>query len=357
MRLIFIFLVLFLQSCQEKKETFLLMKKDIVVSVFASGKIVGIDQYDVFSSTNGIISQCFVKEGQEVKKGEKLFLIQNEALQINEENARLNQEFNQESQQKWKEEEFLIGIENARNKKDQDSILWIRQKKLWDQGIGSKNEMELRLLNYKNANLLYLQNLKKFEEFKRQKSFNARQSTLNAQLVSQQQSDLFIYSQLDGMILDLYKQVGEWANPQSALATLGNAGQFKIELQVDEQDIEKIRIDQLIYLKMESYPDKQFKAKVSRIIPIVNERTKTLKVEAFFVEQPKQLFANLSVEANILIEEHKNIWVAPKKAIWNSTYLIGENQKKYKVEVGLSNFDWVEIKSNLNYQTKFIYPE
>lgn len=69
------------------------MLERITESAYASGIIKSKNQYQVFSTVGGLIQKILVREGDIVKKGDALFLVQNETTRLQAENAKLSADF------------------------------------------------------------------------------------------------------------------------------------------------------------------------------------------------------------------------------------------------------------------------
>ena len=136
-------------------------------------------------------------------------------------------------------------------------------------------------------------------------------------------------------------------NTQTAVAILGDAGKFYIELQVDEYDIARMSIGQTVVLNMDSYKGKTFEAKITKINPLMNERSRSFTIEADFVTQPPALYPNLTVEANVVIQTKEKVLTIPRAYLSDdSTVWISAKEKK-KLRVGLTDYNKAEIISGL----------
>src|SRR5687768_3925271 len=82
-------LILILSSCKHKEEIIRPTVVNISESAYASGIVKSLNQYEVFSTVNGIIEHTNVTEGNIVRKGDALFTLTNETQKLNKENARL----------------------------------------------------------------------------------------------------------------------------------------------------------------------------------------------------------------------------------------------------------------------------
>jgi multidrug efflux pump subunit AcrA (membrane-fusion protein) len=127
-------------------------------------------------------------------------------------------------------------------------------------------------------------------------------------------------------------------------------------MQVDEYDIIKIKKDQLVYITLDSYKGKVFEAKVSKINPIMNERSKTFLVEATFINQPEVLYPNITFEANILLQTKYKAILIPRNYILNDSIVMKKNGDKITVKTGLKDFQKIEIISGITADDELIKP-
>jgi RND family efflux transporter MFP subunit len=329
---------------------------DISESIYASGIVKSKNQYQAFASANGIVEEVFVSEGDLVKKGTPILSISNETQKLNRDNAKLAADFTDFNSNKEKLNEASLFIEFARNKMLNDSSLFFRQKNLWQQQIGSKVEFEQRELAYQNSRLAYYSAKVKYDDLKRQLSFSSSQSKKNLLISSKLESDYTLKSEIDGMVYSLSKLKGEIVGLQSAIAIIGDPKHFILEMQVDEYDIIKIKKDQLVYITLDSYKGKVFEAKVSKINPIMNERSKTFLVEATFINQPEVLYPNITFEANILLQTKYKAILIPRNYILNDSIVMKKNGDKITVKTGLKDFQKIEIISGITADDELIKP-
>jgi len=150
--LAFLFLIVF-YSCKKTQEKIKPEIKSITESVYASGIIKSKDQYQVYSSVNGIIEKVFVSEGNIVKKGDTLIAISNEVQNILEENSKLTAKYSSNAINLGKIHDAELQIELCESKMKIDSSLYFRLLGLWNQQIGSKNELDKSEFTYKNSKI------------------------------------------------------------------------------------------------------------------------------------------------------------------------------------------------------------
>ena len=347
-------LLFILQACKSKQEKILPLQEAITESVYASGIIKSTNQYNVFSTVNGLIAEILVKEGDEVKKGDAIIKLVNTNANLNTENAALTADYNAVNANAEKLNELQININFAKEKMDADKLLQARQQNLWNANIGSKNELEQRQLSYKSSVTAYEAAKLRYVQLKKQISFQGSQAQHNLEIASTIKNDYTIKSNVDGRVYNIIMKQGEMVNTLTPVAVIGNAGVFMIELQVDEYDINRIKLKQNILLSMDSYKGQIFEAVVTKIDPIMNNRSKSFTTEALFVKQPITLYPNLTCEANIIIQQKENALTIPRNYLLIGDSVIVEKGKKRKVIIGLKDYQKVEIITGLTTK-EYIY--
>ena len=347
--------ILLLASCKTKEEKIFPKKEDITLSVYASGLVKSKTQYQVFSSVNGILKEILVEEGGLVKKGQIIARISNLSQKINVENARAQEEYNSIYSNKEKIDQGKKEVELAKIKLDNEKSLLKRQKELWADGIGSKNDLDNRILSLENAQTNFNASQLHLNDLEKQLTFLANQSKRNTQISSTTMNDYTIKSEVVGRLYNFTKNVGEMVNTVNPIATIGDSNSFIVELEIDEFDISKIALGQTVIMSMDSHKGEVYEAEVSKIEPLMKEKSRSFTIEANFIKQPPQLYPNLSVEGNIIIQIKKNTITIPRNyLIDNSFVLIGEN--KVKVVTGIMDYDKVEILKGISISDEIYKP-
>jgi len=343
-------------SCGPKQEKIRPSSVTITESVYASGIVKSRNQYQVYSPVNGLIQQIFVSEGDTVKKDDPILRVTSETARLNSENAQLAADYSTTGANADKLNELQANIQFLKSKMQNDSILVVRQRNLWEKQIGTRNELDQRELSYKNDVATYKAALFRFKDLQKQLTFNEAQAKNNLQLSKTTVGDFTIKSQVNGMIYSLGKETGEMVNTQTPVAVIGSTGEFFLELQVDEYDFDKIIPGQRVLITMDSYKNKVFEATISRIIPFLNDRTRSFTVEAQFNKLPPSLYPNLTVEANIILQTKENTLTIPAGYLLNDSLVMMPSGEKKKVVTGLKDYQKVEIISGLTKEDEIIKP-
>lgn len=353
--LIIIILSPIILSCNGNNEKIQPVETRITESVYSSVTIQPDSLYQAFAIVNGILDKNLVEEGDLVKKGDPIIQIINNSPQLNSENARTALELARKNYQG--DGALLNSIEDelqaARLQYKNDSINYVRQEKLWGQGIGSKAAYEAKKLAFElsYSSLDRLEN--KYESTRNELKTQLQQAENNYRLSLINTTDFTVKSKINGKVYALLKNPGEIVNTSQPLASIGSKDKFVIEMLVDEVDIVKVKEGQKVLLSLDAYKGEIFTAKVSKIYPKKDERNQTFLVEALFEEEPKVLYPGLSGEGNIIIAQKEKALVIPR------IYLIGKDSVKtedglVKVRTGLESLDSVEIQNGITSQT-YIY--
>lgn len=343
---------LILYSCQEADKGIQPEYVPLTESVYSSVIIEPDSFYKVYASTMGIVDQLLVKEGDLIKNGDVILRIVSDNSKLQSDNAAL--ELNLASQNYEGNSNLIQDLKNnleiAQLKRINDSANFQRQKRLWDQKIGSKNDFEQRELAYQaslnEVSLLKKQIQRKQDELKitLQKSKNNYTNKLN------NQADFEVKSRVNGKVYELLKEEGESISIQEPVALIGSSSQFVIKMQVDELDIVRIEKGQLIYVTLDAYNDEVYKAVVIQIIPQMNQETQTFWVEGLFMEAPKVLYSGLRGEASIVIAQKDKVLTIPLEYLMDGKKVISEAGTLH-VKTGLRSLEKVEILEGIDSTT------
>jgi len=350
--------LLILASC--KHETAIHpQRKNIVETVYASGKIIPENEYNLYALSNGTVIRKLVKDGDTVKKGQVIYIVSNDAPTAKLDAAR---SIYQNAQSNISEEsrvlkDLKLGMETAHDRYLNDSLQYIRLKTLMDQGIGTQNNLD-------NARTTFLisQNQKKSAEEKYYSTLNDLKvnfENAKSQLAGAK-TDLdnyFIRSEQNGRVFQTLKEQGEAVKLNEAVALLGEANKRIIKLAVDQQDINRIKIGQEVLLKTDVTGNTVYKASVYKIYPTMNEIDQTFRVDALFADSTQQNFIHSSVEANIIIQRKNNVLVIPRDALTSLDSVQVQESGKIKsiaVQTGIHTINDVEITGGLDESSSII---
>jgi HlyD family secretion protein len=348
--------LLLLAACGSKVEKVYPEEGPITESVYASGAIKSRGQYEVAANVTGIIQQVLVSEGEVVREGQPLFVLAQEPQRLNAEVARVNAEYGDAGRNADRLAELQVNIDAARSRLRNDSSLYARQKALWAEGIGTRNELDNRELAWRTARDNYAAAVSRYTQLRRQLAQSERVTQTTAALGRAQLADYTVRSRVAGRIYTIHRKKGELVGPQVPIAVIGSDFDFLLELQVDEFDIARIQTGLPVLVQLDSYKGQVFEATVSRIDPLMNERTRTFKVEALFKTAPPRLYPNLTVEANIVLQSKPKALTIPRSYMLDDNHVLLENKEKRRVQTGVKDYQRVEITGGLRKDEAIIKP-
>jgi multidrug efflux pump subunit AcrA (membrane-fusion protein) len=212
-------------------------------------------------------------------------------------------------------------------------------------------------LAYKNSKSNYEAAVKQLSQLKSQLKNEQSRSNVNLKLNEKSQSDFTVKSAISGELFDVLVKEGTLITPQMPLAIVGERNAFLLELDVDENDMVRVKLGQQLVVTMDSYKGKAFEATVDKIYPIMDERSRTFKIEAHFTKPPAKLYPNLTAEANIIIQTKKEALTIPKSYLVDDEYVLVNGDEKRKVKVGLSDYQHVEILEGLTAEETIYKPK
>ena len=157
-------------------------------------------------------------------------------------------------------------------------------------------------------------------------------------------------SRINGRIYEVYKEPGELVRRGEAVALLGDQGKVYLRLNVDELDVEKVKPGQAVLVKLDSYPDKVWKANITKVYPMLNTRDRTFRVDAHFTETVPPQYSGLTAEANIVVRQNPKALAVPKSfLIGKDSVMIEKNGdvQKIRIRKGVENMEYVEVKAGL----------
>ncbi|MEO7081568.1 MAG: efflux RND transporter periplasmic adaptor subunit [Flavobacteriales bacterium] len=330
----------------------------ITESVYANGLVKAEGQYQVYPTVNGTVLSLLVKEGDTVKAGQPLMRIDDRMSNLSTRSADAQLRL---LEQNVRDEGPVLtrlraSVDQARDKLNLDSTNFKRQEALWAQGIGSKNELDQRQLAYTTSKATYSMATKALVENREQLRTQLEVARNTAAISAVGNADRAPSSLIDGIVYDLMIEPGELATPQKPVAVIGSASDLYLEMEVDEFDIRRIKPGQHVFVTLDSYADQAFEAEVTRIIPLMNERSRTFKVEARFTKRPPQLYPNLTVEASIVIRTKENTMLVPASYIVDGTYVLTDSDEKTLVKLGARDMENVEVLEGITANTTLYKP-
>ena len=314
-------------------------KGDLAKSVVATGKVTPITKVEVKSKASGIVKKLFVEYGDKVKKGQLLAQLDKDEIQaqVDQSRAALQAAEANLASSEADYERAKVDAEGP------DVPLLKRQYdrsvEMAKDGVVSASALDDADRNYKMA--LNKQNVAKAQvtvlkaKIAQSQAEMARDKANLAQL-EEQLSYTDIVSPIDGIVLSRDVEMGDavssilvLGSSATLVMTLGDTSEVYVKGKVDESDIGKVYLGQPARIKVEAFKDKTFYGKVTKISPMGMEKDNvtTFEVRVSINNPGGELKAEMTANAEIILEEHKNVLQIPEGSI------LYDKDKKASVEV------------------------
>ena len=333
-------------------------RKNLVDAVFASGNVLMQNQYIITSLTEGYLQESLVEEGDTVAAGQLLFQIYDDASQAQLESAKSVWQTALENNQPGSP---VLGklnqqLQKVKNQCETDSVNFNRYKNLVLTNAVSKADFDRAKLAFENSKAERISLENSIRETK--ENLAVELANAKAGLVTQQNNTSYysLTSNTRGIVLQKYIENGETVKRGEAVAEIGS-GDFIARLLISEEDISKIRLEQEVFIELNSHKNKSFRGKISKIYPAFSTQEQSFVAEAIFTENVPGIKAGTQLQANIVVEKKQQALVIPATYLLADDYVLkGDKNNKVRVKTGISTSEWVEITEGLNETDKLYQP-
>src|SRR5712672_1765904 len=255
---------------------------DLAKSVVATGKIEPITKVEVKSKASGIVQKLLVDYGDKVKKGQLLAELDKEEIY-----ARVDQAHAQLDAATASMNGTHADLDRAKVDAEGPDVpllkrAYDRAKGMAKEGVVSTSALDDAQKNYEMS--LNKQNVSKAQLQVLQAKIGQSQAQVaqdraNLKQLEEQLAYTTITSPIDGIILSRDVEVGDavssilvLGSSATLVMTLGDTSEVYVKGKVDESDIGKVYMGQPARIKVESFKDKTFTGKVTKISPMGVEK-------------------------------------------------------------------------------------
>lgn len=350
----------------------------IARSVVATGKIEPVAKVEIKSKANGIIEQLLVDVDQRVQPGQVLAVLDKETLTARLREAHANLEAARAALTAAEAQAAKHAIEAESPDVDFARSAHARAEQLHAQALVSQDTLEEAKSRYEQA-LNRQRAAASQTHVSRAGISQARAMVAQAQAaVDRAQEELAnatIKAPIAGTVLTRDVELGSPVSSilnmganASLVMTIGDIERVFVRGRVDEADIGQVRLGMPARITTESFRDKVFEGRVTQISPIGVERDNvtTFEVEVSIENPGQELKANMSANAEIVLEERAQALVIPESAI---TYDADRKahvdladpgtesgRRRVPVSPGISNGTRTEITSGLTPGDRVVLP-
>ncbi|HTU42470.1 MAG TPA: efflux RND transporter periplasmic adaptor subunit [Candidatus Aquilonibacter sp.] len=342
---------------------------DLAKSVVATGKVTPIIKVEVKSKASGIVKKLFVDYGDKVKKGQPLAQLDKIEIQAQVDQSRAALEAAQ-ANLKGSQADY------ERAKVDAEGPDVPLLKRAYDRALGMAKDGVVSESSLDDADRNYQMALNKQNVAKAQVTVlkakiaqsqaQVSEDEANLKQLEEQLSYTDIVSPIDGIVLSRDVEIGDavssilvLGSSATLVMTLGDTSEVYVKGKVDESDIGKVYLGQPARIKVESFKDKTFYGKVTKISPmgVEKDNVTTFEVRVSIQNPGGELKAEMTANAEIILDEHHNVLQIPEGAIMYDKDKKAsvdipdprakDGMKKVAVNIGISNGAKTEVLSGL----------
>jgi len=344
-------------------------KGDLAKSVVATGKIEPITKVEVKSKASGIVKKLFVDYGDRVKKGQVLAELDRDEIQARVDQARAQLEASEASLNGTRADLVRAKVDAEGPDVPLLKRAYERSQGMAKEGVVSASALDDAQKNYEMS--LNKQNVAKAQLQVLQAKIGQAQGQVsqdraNLKQLEEQLGYTTIESPLDGIVLSRDVEIGDavssilvLGSTATLVMTLGDTSEVYVKGKVDESDIGKVYLGQPARIKVESFKDKTFTGKVTKISPmgVEKDNVTTFEVRVSINNPEGMLKAMMTANAEIILDEHKGVLQIPEGSIIydkdkNASVEVPDpkgkdGKRKVAVNIGISNGAKTELLKGL----------
>ena len=302
-------------------------RMDLARSVVATGKIEPTTKVEIKSKASGIILKLPVNVGDRVRQGQVICeLDQNDLLpRVRQAQAALGMA---DAMLKSAQAEYERSKVEAEGpdipflKRDME-----RAREMFRQKVAPQMARDDAEKNYemgKNRQQQAVVFLGVASAAIRKAEAQVEQSRAQLATAEEDLRNATIVSPIDGVVLSRDREVGDavssiltMGSGATLIMSVGDLREVYVKGKVDESDIGKVFLGQGARITVESYKDRKFSGKVTKISPmgVEKDNVTTFEVRVSISNETGKLMATMTANAEILLEERKGVLAIPEGAI------------------------------------------
>ncbi|HTO53152.1 MAG TPA: efflux RND transporter periplasmic adaptor subunit [Myxococcota bacterium] len=293
-------------------------QRDVVERLSATGQILAKQRAEVAAQVPGEVTAIEVDEGQTVAEGQVVIEIDPDRHQLDLDRARARLS------------EAGSGLLDAQRQSE-------RVHQLAHHKVASKAQVEQADTALEAARA----------------RVEASQADLGA--AEHAVSDSRVAARFAGVIGRRFVSRGEYVQPGQKLFELVSLDPVEVEFNLPESDASRLRLGLPLDVTVAPYPGDRFHGEVSMVSPVIDERTRTLRVKALLANPDGRLRPGLFARAELGVAEHQNVLLIPEEAVLERAdgKVVfratdgGTRAERRVVELGPTSGGFVEVRSGL----------
>ena len=321
----------------------------LVQNVVATGRVATVSRAQVGSEISGVVLQRLVQEGDQVKPGDLLVVLNSDELlaQVRQAELALTELASSRRPQAAAE------LASAKAQLEQASREAARRRNA-EAGILSREEVEQAVEAERVARNNY--------ETARVKATalaagQVEEASLREQLaVAQAQlAKTKIRAAVAGTVLTRDVEPGDLVQPGQTLFTIALTGNTEIRVPLDERNLPQLALQQNATVISDAYPDQSFPARINFIAPSIDPQRGTVEVRLTVNPVPDFLRQDMTVSVNVETAKRARALAIPNDALSSikgdkAVVLMVRDGKvqRQQITLGLRGLAMSEVKSGLS---------
>ena len=343
---------------------------DIARSVVATGVVEPIsNRIEIRSKASGIVKQIYVDVGDRVEPNQVLVELDRDQLIAQQREAEANLQAAKAdllaAQAQLDRNKILAegyDVELAKTNHER-SIELLKQKLISQADFDATRGRLEEAMNRQRAAAAAISVSQATIE---QKRAGVAQFEAIIERIADELSFTIIRSPIRGIVLSREVEIGSAVSSiltmgagATPVLTLGDMNDVYVKGEVSETDIGKVKVGLPARITVETYKDKVFRGTVYKIAPLGKEKDNVTSFEVrVSVDNPEGLLlANMSANAEIILEEHKNVLTIPEGAVvYNEKKetlvevpdaTVETGRKKIPIKLGIATGTKAEVMAGL----------
>ncbi len=347
-------------------------------SVVATGKVEPITKVEIKSKANGIIERLHADVDQVVQPGQVLAELDKENLTARLREARANLQASQAAREAAVAQLTKNEIEAESPDVEFARRSYSRAQQLSEQKLVAQNQLDdarSALEQAENRQRAARTQLLISRAKVAEAEANVAQARATVERADEELANATIKAPIRATVLTRDVEIG---SPVSSILnlganatlvmTLGDIEKVFVRGKVDEADIGRVRLRQTAKITTESFREKIFQGRVTQISPIGVEKDNvtTFEVEVSIDNPGQELKANMTANAEIILEQFADSLLVPEAAVTfddkrNSFVDVVDpgaksGRRRVPVKVGVGNGTKLQIVSGVKAGDKVVLP-
>ena len=309
-------------------ETVEVLRADLVQTVVASGRVMSPRRVRVGAVITGRVVAIPVTEGQAVKKGAELVLLEDKDVR-----AALAQAQAGVAQAEAKVRQLReVGLPAAQQALLQAEATltqvrgqFDRTKRLQAQGFVGQSQLDDAQRNLdvaesqaRAARVQVETNSTRGSDFAM--AMTALEQARAAERVAQAKlPDMVVRAPVDGVLISRNVEVGDIVQPGKELFLLAPAGETQVIVQIDERNLSQLSLGQKALGSADAFPGRRFPAELIYINPGIDALRGSVEVRLRVPSPPDYLRQDMTVSVDIEVARRAQAVVAPTQAVRDAT--------------------------------------